>query len=49
MEFSTTLSGLSKLRDSIRYPHSDKFKEENPNKIKSILKEMIDFAEESIK
>src|SRR3989344_2355131 len=49
MEFSTTLSGLSKLRDSARYLHSDKFKEENPNKIKSILKEMIDFAEESIK
>src|SRR3989344_5765582 len=49
MEFSTTLSGLSALRDSARYLHSDKFKEEDPNKIKSILKEMIDFAEESIK
>ncbi len=48
MEFSTTLSGLSALRDSARYLHSDKFKEEDPNKIKDIIKEMIDFAEKSI-
>jgi len=49
MEFSTTLSRLRELRDSARYPHSDKFKEEDPNKIKNIIKEMIDFAENSIK
>ena len=49
MEFSNTLSSLSGLRDSARYLSSDKFKKEDPNKIKMILKEMIDFAEESIK
>ena len=49
MEFSTTLSGLSDLRDSARYLSSDKFKKEEHNKIKNILKAMIDFAEESIK
>lgn len=49
MEFSTTLSGLSELRDSARYIHSDKFKEEDPNKIKDIIKDMVVFAENSIK
>jgi len=48
MEFSTTLSGLSELRDSARYLHSDKFKGEDPNKIKEIIKDMIVFAENSI-
>ena len=48
IEFSTTLSTLSDLRDSARYLSSDKYKEENPNKIKTILKEMIDFTEKSI-
>lgn len=48
MEFSTTLSSLSGLRDSARYLSSDKFKKENPNKIKIILKEMINFAKKSI-
>ena len=48
MEFSTILSGLSGLRDSARYLHSDKFKEEDPNKIKGIIKDMIVFAENSI-
>lgn len=48
IEFSTTLSSLSDLRDSARYLSSDKFKEENPHKIKVILKEMIDFTENSI-
>ncbi|MEK6935750.1 MAG: hypothetical protein AABW67_03105 [Nanoarchaeota archaeon] len=48
MEFSTTLSGLSNLRDSARYLSSDDFKKEDPNKIKVILKEMIDFAEKNI-
>jgi len=48
IEFSTTLSNLKNLRDSARYLSSDKFKEEDPNKIKTILKEMIDFAEKSI-
>ena len=49
IEFSTTLSSLSELRDSARYLHSDKFKEENPTKIKEIIKDMIIFAENSIK
>lgn len=49
MEFSTTLSELSELRDSARYLHSDKYKESNPHKIKEIVKEMIVFAEDSIK
>ena len=49
MEFSTTLSSLSGLRDSARYLSSDKFKEEDPQKIKTIVKEMIVFAENSIK
>ena len=49
MEFSTTLSGLSELRDSARYLHSNKFKEEDPHKIKNIIKEMIVFAEDSIR
>jgi uncharacterized protein (UPF0332 family) len=49
MEFSTTLSGLKDLRDSARYLSSDKFKEENPQKIKTIIEEMIVFAEDSIK
>lgn len=48
MEFSTTLSGLSELRDSARYLHSDKYKEEDPDKIKNIIKDMIIFAEDSI-
>lgn len=49
MEFSTTLSKLSELRDSARYLHSDKYKEEDPNKIKDIIRDMIKFAEDSIK
>jgi len=49
MEFSTTLSTLSELRDSARYLHSDKYKEEDPNKIKDIVRDMIKFAEDSIK
>ena len=49
MEFSTTLSKLRDLRDSARYVHSDKYKEEDPNKIKDIIKEMVVFAENSIK
>jgi len=49
MEFSTTLSGLSELRDSARYLHSDKFREEDPQKIKTLVQEMIVFAENSIK
>lgn len=49
MEFCTTLSGLSGLRDSARYLHSEKFKEEDPNKIKEIIKEMIVFTENSIR
>lgn len=48
MEFSTTLSSLSELRDSARYLHSDKFKEEDPNKIKNIISEMIESAEKLI-
>lgn len=48
MEFSTTLSELSELRDSARYIHSDKFKEEDPSKIKDIIKDMVVFAENSI-
>jgi len=49
MEFSTTLSGLSNLRDSARYLSSYDFKKENPNKIKVILKKMIDVAEKNIR
>ncbi|MBI2045544.1 HEPN domain-containing protein [Candidatus Pacearchaeota archaeon] len=48
MEFGTTLSNLSNLRDSARYLSSNDFKKEDPNKIKVILKEMIDFAEKNI-
>lgn len=48
MKFNTTLSKLSELRDSARYLHSEKFKEEDPNQIKDIIKEMINFAENSI-
>lgn len=49
MDFGTTLSKLSSLRDSARYIHSDDFKKEDPNKIIPTLKEMVDFAEEFIK
>lgn len=49
MEFSTTLSQLSKLRDSARYVHSNLYQTEDPYKIKNIIQEMIEFAEESIK
>ncbi len=49
IEFSNTLSKLSDLRDSARYLFSDDFKKEDPNKIMITLKEMIDFAENSIK
>lgn len=49
LEFSTTLSKLGSLRDSARYLHSDDFKNENPREIISLLKEMIDFTELSIK
>jgi uncharacterized protein (UPF0332 family) len=47
-EFSTTLSRLSELRDSARYLHSDKFKDEDSDRIKGILNEMIKFAEKNI-
>jgi len=48
MEFSTTLSKLSGLRDSARYIFSDDFTKEDPNKINNILKEMIEFAEKNV-
>jgi uncharacterized protein (UPF0332 family) len=47
IEFSNTLFKLNSLRDSARYLHSEDFKKENPEKIVSVLKEMIDLAEKS--
>lgn len=49
IDFSTTLSKLKSLRDSARYLHSEDFKNEDTSKIVLVLKEMIDFAESSIK
>jgi uncharacterized protein (UPF0332 family) len=49
IEFSETLSQLSRLRDSARYLFSEDYKKENPAKILTILEEMIKFAEENIK
>jgi uncharacterized protein (UPF0332 family) len=49
IEFSTTLSKLNSLRDSARYLVSNDFKKEDTNKILSTIKEMIKFAEDSIK
>jgi hypothetical protein len=49
MEFSTALSRLKKLRDSARYVHSDEYKKEDSDKIKEIIKEMIEFTDKSIK
>jgi len=48
-EFSTTLSKLKSLRDSARYVHSEDYKSEDSNKIKETIKEMVEFAENSIK
>ena len=48
MEHSNTLSKLSGLRDSARYLYLDDYKIENTTKILRILKEMIDFSEQSI-
>jgi len=47
-EFSDTLEQLNNLRYSARYLGGENFKEENPERYLSILKEMIDFAEKSI-
>lgn len=49
IDFSTIFSKLNSLRDSARYLASDDYKKENPKEILSIIKEMIDFAEDSIK
>lgn len=49
MEFSSTLSKLSGLRDSARYLHSNEFKKEDHERIRKIVEEMIKFSEDSIK
>ena len=49
MEFNTTLSKLNSLRSSARYLSSEDYKKENPEKILLVIKEMIDFVEDSIK
>lgn len=45
---SEVLIKLNSLRPSARYLSSDDFKKENPEEIKGVLKEMIDFAEKNI-
>ncbi len=47
--YSDTLKDLDGIRKSARYLASSLYEQEDPNKISSILKEMIDFAEEDIK
>jgi len=49
IDFSTTLSKLDSLRSSARYLASDDFKKENADKILITIKEIIKFAEDSIK